>query len=262
MDGSQVGRGCMALVVGAVYKHRALPIAWLVYKGKKGHTTAARHIKALNLIKPLIPECSEVILLGDGEYNSIKMLNWIEDNTDWQFVVRTGRNSLIIEEGKEFSIASLNVKRGQKRYISNVGFTKKAYGRLLAGAWWGRKYKNPIYLISNLKNFKTACSYYKKRYRIETFFSDQKSRGFHIHKSHISEPDRLDSLLLATCLAFIWMIFLGIEVISKNLTHFIDRIHRTDKSIFRLGMDWLKYSLKKGKSIQPIFIFTPNIMDN
>jgi len=28
MDGSQVGRGCMVLMVGVVYKKRTLPIAW------------------------------------------------------------------------------------------------------------------------------------------------------------------------------------------------------------------------------------------
>lgn len=31
---------------------------------------------------------------------------------------------------------------------------------------------------------------YAKRFRIETFFSDQKSRGFHLHKSHLSDPVR------------------------------------------------------------------------
>ena len=35
MDGSQAGRGCMVLMVGVLYQKRALPIAWLVYKGKK-----------------------------------------------------------------------------------------------------------------------------------------------------------------------------------------------------------------------------------
>jgi hypothetical protein len=41
LDSSTVGRGCMALMVGVVYRQRALLLAWLVYKGKKGHTTAA-----------------------------------------------------------------------------------------------------------------------------------------------------------------------------------------------------------------------------
>jgi hypothetical protein len=44
IDGSQAGRGCMVLMVGVLYKKRALPIAWVTYKGKKGHTTAERHI--------------------------------------------------------------------------------------------------------------------------------------------------------------------------------------------------------------------------
>jgi hypothetical protein len=37
MDGSTVGRGCLILMVSAVYQRRALPIAWLVVKGRKGH---------------------------------------------------------------------------------------------------------------------------------------------------------------------------------------------------------------------------------
>jgi hypothetical protein len=35
IDGSVVGRGCVALVIGLVYKQRSLPIAWMVVKGKK-----------------------------------------------------------------------------------------------------------------------------------------------------------------------------------------------------------------------------------
>jgi hypothetical protein len=54
-----------------------------------------------------------------------------------------------------------------------------------------------------------ACRYDQKRFRIETFFSDQKSRGFHIHKSHISDPQRLSRLLIAACLAYIWIVYLG-----------------------------------------------------
>ncbi len=36
IDGTVVGRGCMALIIAVVYKQRALPIAWLVRKRKKG----------------------------------------------------------------------------------------------------------------------------------------------------------------------------------------------------------------------------------
>jgi len=45
--------------------------------------------------------------------------------------------------------------------------------------------RDPL-LASNMATAR-SLSWYEKRFRIETFFSDQKSRGFHIHKSHISD---------------------------------------------------------------------------
>jgi len=43
---------------------------------------------------------------------------------------------------------------------------------------------------------------------IETFFSDQKSRGFHPYQSHLADPQRLSRLLIAAYLAYIWIIYL------------------------------------------------------
>ena len=63
MDGSQAGRGCMVLMVGVLYQKRALPIAWLVYKGRKGHTSAERHTQVLEKVLPLLPEGSLVVRL-------------------------------------------------------------------------------------------------------------------------------------------------------------------------------------------------------
>jgi len=53
MDGSQAGRGCMVLVIGVLYQKRALPIAWLVDKGKKGHVSAERHIQTKEHNQPI-----------------------------------------------------------------------------------------------------------------------------------------------------------------------------------------------------------------
>ena len=100
MDGSQVGRGCMVLMVGVLYKKRALPLAWLVYKGKKGHTTAQRHIEVLKKVLPIIPPNSEVVLLGDAEYDTTEMLKWVEEETDWQYVMRTSPQ-IYVQKGQK-----------------------------------------------------------------------------------------------------------------------------------------------------------------
>jgi hypothetical protein len=123
--------------------------------------------------------------------------------------------------------------------------------------WWASEYSEPIFLVTNIQNTDQACRFYRRRFHIETFFSDQKSRGFHIHKSHLSDPSRLSRMLIAACLAYLWMICQGIQVIASNQTALIDRTERIDKSLFRLGLDWLKYALKHRLDFQPNFQFQP-----
>jgi len=258
MDGSQAGRGCMVLMVGVVYRSRLLPLAWIVYKGKKGHTTAERHILVLKKVYSLIPEASEVILLGDAEYDTTKMLSWVKEETSWFFAMHTSPN-LLVKRGIDWErIEDFQVRKGHLRMVSDLGFTKKSALSLNLVAWWGTEYENPIYLVSNLPNAAYACWYYRRRFRIETFFSDQKSRGFHIHKSHLSNPERLSRLLLAACLAYIWIVSLGLFTLSNGKHKLIDRTDRVDKSIFRLGLDWLKYVLKQGEPFDVYFRFRPD----
>ncbi|NHZ71620.1 MAG: IS4 family transposase [Aquificales bacterium] len=257
MDGSTVGRGCMVLMVGVIYRKRAIPIAWVVYKGKKGHAPAETHIEVLQKVLPLIPDSSDVVLLGDGEYDTTEMLAWVEEKTDWAFVVRTASNTLIRSEDDWLSLSELDVTQGNIIALFGVAFTQKsAYGPVQAIAWWGRDNDDPLYLVTNLTLAEEACYFYGKRYRIETLFSDKKSRGFNIHKSHLSAPERISNLLMATSLAYMWIIYLGVEVIRQGNRHLIDRTDRRDKSLFRLGLDWLKHLLKHSKPI-PIQFYLP-----
>src|SRR6266849_8882628 len=66
IDGSVVGRGCVALMLHVVYKGRALPITWRVRQGPKGHFPEDLHIALVELVSGLIPEGAQVVFLGDG----------------------------------------------------------------------------------------------------------------------------------------------------------------------------------------------------
>jgi hypothetical protein len=257
MDASQVGRNCMVLMVGVVYKKRALPLVWLVYPGKKGHTSAERHIQVLAKLKALLPEGAEVILMGDAEYDTSEMLLWMQENTSWNYVIRTSPQIYVHSPLGEHPIADIPLQKKSVFQYRQVGFTQAASVQVNLVGWWGSMYENPIYLLSNLENKYQTCRYYRRRYRIETFFSDQKSRGFHIHKSHLSDPDRVSRLLLAACFAYLWMILQGLQVIAQNQTGWIDRTDRRDKSLFRLGLDWIRHCLKRERDFEPLFWFQP-----
>jgi hypothetical protein len=93
-------------------------------------------------------------------------------------------------------------------------------------AWRHPDHQQPLYLVSNFELGQEAIYWYRKRFRIETFFSDQKSRGFHLDKSHLTDPKRLARLMIAACLAYIWIIYLGV---LAHQDHWLTRIHRSDR---------------------------------
>jgi hypothetical protein len=90
-----------------------------------------------------------------------------------------------------------------------------------------------------------ACSWYTKRFKVETLFSDQKSRGFHLHKSHISDPKRLCRPLIAACLAYLWIVYLGVYALRHGWDKIIHRTNRCDLSLFQLGFRLLDHLLNK-----------------
>ena len=99
----------------------------------------------------------------------------------------------------------MGVVRNDAVVIENAAVTAARYGPVLALAVWAADQQMPLYLVSNLPSAEEAIRWYRLRFRIETFFSDQKSRGFQIDKSHLSKPERLSRLLLAACLADVWL---------------------------------------------------------
>jgi hypothetical protein len=110
-----------------------------------------------------------------------------------------------------------------------------------------------MYLVTNMDSAEAACRLYTKRFRIETFFSDQKSRGFHLHKSHLSDPQRLSCLLIAACLAYIWIVYLGSICMKDGWVRIIHRGHRCDLSLFQLGLRLLTNFLNEELPISVAF---------
>jgi hypothetical protein len=56
-----------------------------------------------------------------------------------------------------------------------------------------------------------------QRFRIETFFAAQKSRGVPLHTSHMADSRRLAHLLVAACLAYIWIVYRGTLCLQADL---------------------------------------------
>ncbi len=242
MDGSVVGRDCTALMIHVIYKGRALPLAWRVRQGPKGHFPEDLHIAVVELMREVIPQGATVVFLGDGEFDGTALQATLNE-AGWSYACHTAMSTVATWEGETFRLDTLGAcsKPGTLIALQEVKFTRNAYGPVMVLSCWAKGYQEPLYLVSNMDAAEEACRYDQKRFRIETFFSDQKSRGFHLHKSHISDPQRLSRLLIATCLAYIWMIYLGTLCERNKWRAIIHRKKRCDLSLFQLGLRSLEY---------------------
>jgi hypothetical protein len=257
MDGSVVGRGCLALMLHVVYKGRALPLAWRVRHSPKGHCPEELHIALVELMSTLIPEGTKVVFLGDGEFDGTALQNTLSE-MGWSYVCRTAMSSTATWEGETFRRDVLGACRQPGRLIAlqEAYVTREMYGPIMVLCCWAKGYQEPWYMVSNLATAEEACRWYQKRFRIETFFSDQKSRGFHIHKSHIADPQRLSRLLIAACLAYIWLVYLGSLCEKDGWREIIHRRKRCDLSLFQLGLRILEHFLNENLPIPVQFHVT------
>jgi hypothetical protein len=101
MDGSVVGRGCVALMMHVVYKRRALPLVWQVRKGKKGHFPEDMHSALVEQVDDLIPAGAPVVLLGDGEFDGTQLQRTVQEY-GWAYVVRTASTITVVWDGAHF----------------------------------------------------------------------------------------------------------------------------------------------------------------
>jgi hypothetical protein len=200
-----------------------------------------------------------VVCLGDGEFDGTQWLETL-NQFGWHYACRTAKTAKCYEAGEEFTLQDITPSQGQCTGIADVQFTQKAYGPVLAVAWWDRNCDEPIYLVSNFALPKEVCFWYRKRFRIETFFSDQKSRGFHLHKSRLDQPKRLSRLMMATCLAYLWIIYLGACVIHTPWQKCIHRADRCDLSLFQLGLRYLERLLRDGLRLPKVDLAMPQLM--
>jgi Transposase DDE domain len=251
LDGSAVGRGCVALMLSVLYRGRALPVTWIVAQGRKGHFAEQVHLELLQHLVPLLPPQAKVLLLGDGEFDGLAFQQMLTAQ-GWTYVCRTASN-LPVRVGDDWLVLSDLASPGRTVSTCADGFTHQDYGPVTLIAWWASGAMKPLYLVTNLELAAEACQWYRKRFHIETFFSDQKSRGFHIHKSHLSDPKRLSRLLMAACLAYLWIVYLGTLARVEGWVAIIHRTERCDLSLFQLGLRLLEHFLNEGMPIPVAF---------
>jgi hypothetical protein len=254
MEGSVAGRGCMALLLHVVSKGRARPLAGRVRQGPQGHCPDDLPSALGELVSGLLPEGAPGVLRGDGACDGPRRPHTVQA-AGGSSVCRTGGHRTAWWDGEPFRLDPVGACRppGTLVALSAVWLTRAHYGPLRRIGGWAKGWKEPLDWLSNMAAAEEACRLYAKRCRREPFFSEQKRRGFHLHTAPLSDPQRLSGLLIAACLAYIWMVYLGSVCRKEGWGRIIHRRHRCDLSLFQLGMRLLEHFLNEDLPIPVAF---------
>lgn len=221
IDGSQTGCVNTTLMLSVLCKGFAIPVAWIVKKGEKGHFSEETHTDLLKMIAQICPAGCRAVLLGDGEFDGQGLQQWCISN-HWSFVVRTSSDRLIDFNGEVARFDSIQT-------TCKICFIQGALPLANAVYWLGKGYSKPLFLLTNLELGQEACLYYKRRFKIETLFKHLKSAGFYLHKTRLKCPKKLANLIIIVAFSFVLSFCMGLLIKEKLPSHSLEVIVRKDR---------------------------------
>ena len=266
IDGTKVGPACTCLMLSLYYKGRAMPLCWAVYKGKKGHSTCELQLDLLKRVLARLGEERQVVLLGDGEFDSSDLIKWLEARPNWQYVCRTATNIQILYNNEWLELQKLPLIEGTEQFFISVLFTKTGQvGPLNILAIWNEEEKRHWFMVTNISSFEEATEWYRFRFTIETFFSDAKSRGFNLDETRLRKPRRVSRLILAVAMAYVFTVCFGVQAIIRRSTVRLCRVKNSHKkrnySLFQIGLMYIDDLLNEYLPFPDISLPPPETFD-
>lgn len=206
LDQSKLSDGFECLMVSLRVGERAIPVAWRVFK-TSGAIGFEDQKPLLDRVKDMIPEGALVLLSADRFYGTSTLIGWCQQ-AGWQYRIRLKSNLILEHEGGEITTggaASLNITR-----LENATFNKTKI-KTHIGILQETGHTEPWIIAMDCLPTKYRTLDYGMRWGIECLFSDFKSRGFSVTKTHLQHADRIERMILVLTIALYWAVSTGMQ---------------------------------------------------
>lgn len=220
---------------------RAIPLTWLVVAGP-GLIMVEKCEALLNEAAMLLRHVATVTFLADRGFRD---KDWAHKcrKLGWNYGIRIANNTgVTLADGRALAVNTLGVKPSRPRYFQNVRLTAEAdWVCNLAVTWTQPTPKQPAELCAIAMNGpagQRTLKDYLKRMHIEQSFRDDKSGSFDLAATKLTDPERLNHLLLAIAVAVLWIYDIGEDVLRAGERQAIDPAFKRQLSVFQIG--WRK----------------------
>ncbi|MFC0206581.1 transposase, partial [Novosphingobium soli] len=170
-----------------------------------GNSSSAERIDLLGRLKAIFPDMKIAALTGDREFVGNVWMAWLE-RQKIPFVLRLKENQHVVRDGHEtwpIERIAQNLKRGEHTKLKGfcrLGSGGQASGPRVRLVIMRLKTGELLALATNGRPG-LALARYRARWKIETLFANLKTRGFDLEATHITDPDKLETLLVIMTIA-------------------------------------------------------------
>ena len=254
-----------AIVVSAVYRGGAIPVAWHIVEANRKGKWMEPAAALLRTLADAVPDHMKVLVLCDRGLRSPLLWDQICE-LGWHPIVRQGKNTVFRPDRGIIGKATELVSAPGHTWIGagSAFRAKKIQRRATMMVSWVEGQDDPWVLLTDLPPKKVAPSWYSMRFWIEEGFRDLKSMGWQWQRTRRTDPVRAARHWLALAAATLLTVLYGTRVEDAGILGKSPGNHRAPKSVssngrgifcgwkrktrvFRLGIIWLRRLLYKGR---------------
>jgi hypothetical protein len=229
------------------YRHRALPLAAVCYRGNALPRPLPQLVLSLlRQVHGVLPRDARVVLLADRGLAWPLLVDWCTEH-GWHYALRLTRDTRVrFPDGSECAVRDLAPRRG-RRWLGEAEVFKKAGWRgAHVVATWERDQDEPWLLLTDERASLRHCRAYGKRTWVEESHRDDKSAGFQWQQSQVDDPVHALRPLLLLALAMLLAASVGSQVLKAGGRRALDPHRQRRLSVVQLGLRWLRYVIEHG----------------
>lgn len=242
------------LMISVAWNGMGIPLLWVLLP-TAGNSNTAERTELLDRLRAAFPDLKIAALMGDREFIGDAWMAYLQ-RANIPFILRLRENQHVLREGYAvlpISVIAQRLKikdkmivkggcrlgRGNETSSAPVRLVvmRLASGELLALACSGRA--------------RHALARYRQRWTIETMFGNLKTKGFALEATHLTDPDKLCTLLALLAFAVALTVKTGVAMARLHPIP-IKKHGRRAWSLFALGLHTLRKILGAASPVQII----------
>ncbi len=206
------------LSVAVSYKGRALPLYWMV-SGKQGCSSLEEWKQVLFPVIIVLQQMSwlsdkqiHIHVVADREFASPKLAEWLKNLYNVAVTLRIKANMYLTgEDTPEIKVASLikRMKKGSRHILYNQVLSRDSSFKMNVLLTWNKDYDELLVVATTSDNPALADDTYEQRFNIEHMHKDWKSNAFELEKTRVTDPKRIETLLISIAFAYILCVLEG-----------------------------------------------------